>query len=109
MNYLILVLLLSVFGLYAFLRERSIERTLRAYESLIQSLSDDKKELLDRFFISKGHAPVGVDMRETHEKKEAERQETAKTKKVLRRGDPLQQERDKLVLQELSQHPELLS
>lgn len=61
--------------------------TIYAAWLMISGERQEKKEIMDRWYVSKSQPPSGVDMTERHEKQEATREE--KKKIALPRADPI--------------------
>jgi hypothetical protein len=98
-----IILSITVLVLYAAVREYAAYRTNRSYELLIAALREDQRTLMDRWYVSKGLSPAGVDASVEHVQRAEAKESAQRQRKVLRRGDPLQQERDRLILQEQSE------
>lgn len=73
--------------------------TIWAYQNIVTGLREEKRDLLDRWNVSRGLPPKGVDLVAAHEKRE-ERRDAAK-KIALSRGDALQTARFGLIKEEL--------
>lgn len=53
--------------------DKSRKRESEAYNQVICSLLADKRDLLDRFFMSKGYLPTGIDVQEQAKEKLAQK------------------------------------
>jgi|ERR1041384_5943438 hypothetical protein len=65
--------------------------TIYAAWLMISGERQEKKEIMDRWYVSKGQPPSGVDMTERHEKQEAKREEQKKL--ALPRADAIMKAR----------------
>jgi hypothetical protein len=72
--------------------------TVWAYQKITEGLRQENVDLRDRWNVSKGLPPSGVDMKERYEKREEQREQAKKIS--LPRGDELQTARFKLIHEE---------
>lgn len=87
MNILALIVVVCAAGLIIWLQQR-----------LIDKLQTEKSGLLDRWLVSKGLAPQGVDLKAVHERREEKKEEARKVS--LPRADVLTSARHKLIAEE---------
>lgn len=68
-----------------------------AYRGIVDGLRGQNRDLFDRWLVSKGLPPSGIDMKATHEKREAAKEQVRST---LPRADTLTHARHKLIAEE---------
>jgi uncharacterized membrane protein len=84
------VFLIVVAALVVWAMERSHARAAAAYDRVIDNLSKENRDLLDRMFVSKGQPPTGTDMRAREEEQRTARAERRERSPVTNQtGGPL--------------------
>lgn len=100
------VFLLVVFGLVTYARERTQARTEAAYKGVFDSLTEENRELRDRWYMSKGLPVSGVDVRKQAEEKRERAQQRRESAVTGPTGGPLKAVQAGLAAAEGQRKPE---
>lgn len=94
---IIIMLLIFLSGVYAV----SLWFMRSGYERTIKVLSEDNRDLRDRFYVAKGLPPANIDMVARHEQQEERKEQAKRERKLFNRDGPITGERHRAVLKEM--------